>query len=132
MEKNQIEAAYNPQVFFAAERTLLAWQRSSISFIALGFVIERFGIFIKFLKIANNIPDNSIHLSAFIGIFFIALGSLISILSALQYQSFLRTLPRSDLPSRYFIFLGPLVSYTMFFAAIGLAIWLMISNSFVV
>ena len=29
---NQIE---NPQVFFAAERTLLAWQRSSISFIAL-------------------------------------------------------------------------------------------------
>jgi len=132
MEKNQIEAAYNPQVFFAAERTLLAWQRSSISFIALGFVIERFGIFIKFLKIANNIPDNSIHLSAFIGIFFIAMGSLISILSALQYQNFLRTLPRSDLPSRYFIFLGPLVSYTMFFAAIGMAIWLMISNSFVV
>jgi len=80
-----MQAAYNPQVFFAAERTLLAWQRSSISFIALGFVIERFGIFIKFLKIANNIPDNSIHLSAFIGIFLIAMGSLISILSALQY-----------------------------------------------
>ena len=132
MDKNTMLAAFNPQVFFAAERTLLAWQRSSISFIALGFVIERFGIFIKFLKIANNIPDNTIHLSAFIGIFFIVLGSIISLLSVLQYQNFLRTLPLSDLPSHYFIFLGPLVSYTMFFASIGLATWLMISSNFVI
>ena len=127
--ENKIQA-YNPQVFFAAERTLLAWQRSSISFIALGFVIERFGIFIKFLKIANNIPDNSVHLSTFIGIFFIAMGSLTSLLAVLQYQNFLKTLPESDLPGGYFIFLGPLVSYTMFFSAIGLGTWLVISNSF--
>ena len=53
--ENKIAQLYNPQVFFAAERTLLAWQRSSISFIALGFVIEKFGIFIKYLKIASNI-----------------------------------------------------------------------------
>ncbi|QWD86074.1 DUF202 domain-containing protein [Polynucleobacter asymbioticus] len=132
MENNKKLAAFNPQVFFAAERTLLAWQRSSISFIALGFVIERFGIFIKFLKIANSIPDNSIHLSTFIGIFFIVMGAMVSLLSVLQYKNFLKTLPQSDLPDSYFIFLGPLVSYTMFFAAIGLATWLMISNSFVV
>ena len=127
-----MQPAHNPQVFFAAERTLLAWQRSSISFIALGFVIERFGIFIKFLKIANNISDNNVHLSTFIGIFFIALGAIISLLAVLQYQNFIRTLPQSDLPSGYFIFLGPLVSYTMFFAALGLATWLMVSNSFVI
>lgn len=124
--------ANNPQVFFAAERTLLAWQRSSISFIALGFVIERFGIFIKFLKIANSLPENSIHLSTFIGICFIALGALISLLSVIQYQNFVRTLPQSDLPEKYFIFLGPLVSYTMFFSAIGLATWLALSNSLVI
>ena len=127
-----MQPAHNPQVFFAAERTLLAWQRSSISFIALGFVIERFGIFIKFLKIANNISDNNVHLSTFIGIFFIALGAIISLLAVLQYQNFIRTLPQSDLPSGYFIFLGPMVSYTMFFAALGLATWLMVSNSFVI
>lgn len=130
--ETKMQHPYNPQVFFAAERTLLAWQRSSISFIALGFVIERFGIFIKFLKIANDMPDNSVHLSTFIGIFFIAVGSLICLLSALQYQHFLKTLSENEIPTRYFIFLGPLVSYTMFFSAIGLATWLMISNSFVV
>ena len=129
--ENKIAQLYNPQVFFAAERTLLAWQRSSISFIALGFVIERFGLFVKFLKIANNVDVNAIHISAFIGIFFIALGSIICLLSAIQYQFFIKTLSTSELPTRYFIFLGPLVSYTIFFSAIGLASWLIISNSFV-
>ena len=129
--ESKIAQLYNPQVFFAAERTLLAWQRSSISFIALGFVIEKFGIFIKYLKIANDINVNSVQASAFIGIFFIAIGSLICLLSAIQYQAFTKTLSKNELPTRYFIFLGPLVSYTIFFTAIGLATWLIISNSFV-
>ena len=126
--ETKMQTPYNPQVFFAAERTLLAWQRSSISFIALGFVIERFGLFVKFLKIANDITVTSVHISAFIGIFFIAMGSLICFLSAIQYQAFIRTLSKAELPSRYFIFLGPLVSYTIFFSAIGLAAWLILSN----
>jgi putative membrane protein len=130
--QNKVAQLYNPQVFFAAERTLLAWQRSSISFIALGFVIEKFGIFIKYLKIANDISVDSLQASAFIGIFFIGIGSLICLLSAIQYQSFTRTLSKNELPTRYFIFLGPLVSYTIFFSAIGLAIWLVISNSIIV
>ncbi|MGM0680450.1 MAG: YidH family protein, partial [Pseudomonadota bacterium] len=31
----------DPRVLFAAERTLLAWNRTSLSFIAFGFLIER-------------------------------------------------------------------------------------------
>jgi Domain of unknown function (DUF202) len=37
----------DPRVYFAAERTLLAWQRSAVAFIALGFVVERFGLFMR-------------------------------------------------------------------------------------
>ena len=34
----------DPRVFFAAERTLLAWTRTSITVMVFGFVVERFGL----------------------------------------------------------------------------------------
>ena len=122
---NQIE---NPQVFFAAERTLLAWQRSSISFIALGFVIERFGLFVRFLKLTNDFNPASIQLSAVVGIIFIGLGSTICLLTAIQYQLFLKTLSPKEIPSRYLSQLAPMVGYIIFFIAVGLGAWLLFSS----
>jgi Predicted membrane protein len=39
----------DPRVFFAAERTLLAWNRTSLTLMAFGFVVERFGLFLHML-----------------------------------------------------------------------------------
>ena len=39
----------DPRVFFAAERTLLAWNRTSLTLMAFGFVIEHFGLFVYML-----------------------------------------------------------------------------------
>ncbi len=46
----------DPRVFFAAERTLLAWNRTSLSLMAFGFVIERFGLFVSFLMPQHSMP----------------------------------------------------------------------------
>ncbi len=40
-------ASSDPRVFFAAERTLLAWQRCSLALMGFGFVIERFSLFYR-------------------------------------------------------------------------------------
>jgi putative membrane protein len=37
----------DPRVLFSAERTLLAWNRTSISLMAFGFLVERFGLFLQ-------------------------------------------------------------------------------------
>ena len=36
----------DPRVYFAAERTLLAWVRTGIAIMAMGFVSSRFGLFL--------------------------------------------------------------------------------------
>ena len=39
----------DPRVFFAAERTLLAWVRTGLTIMAFGFVVARFGLFLRLL-----------------------------------------------------------------------------------
>ena len=43
----QVANISDPRIFFAAERTLLAWLRSGLTVIGLGFVVARFGLFLR-------------------------------------------------------------------------------------
>ena len=40
----------DPRVFFAAERTLLAWVRTALALVGLGFVVARFGLFLLLMR----------------------------------------------------------------------------------
>jgi putative membrane protein len=90
----------DPRVLFAAERTLLAWSRTSLTLMGFGFVLERFGLFLKFLVPGRVIVDDH-GASAWIGMGFIALGCAFLILSAQQYRRVLKTLMPGEIPGRY-------------------------------
>ena len=59
----------DPRVFFAAERTLLAWLRTGIATIGLGFLVARFGYFLRMLQgVRSTSPTTSTLLGvAFLG-----------------------------------------------------------------
>ena len=90
----------DPRVLFAAERTLFAWNRTGISLMAFGFVVERFGLYMQVMGVQGMLGAQR-HLSFIGGIGFILLGSFIEIYSVLQHRHFLATLHEMDIPDGY-------------------------------
>ncbi len=99
----------DPRVFFAAERTLMAWTRTSLTLMAFGFVVERFGLFSHMLS-SNHSEPLQRGLSFWIGLSFIILGSLSSAVAVLQYRNVLQTLKPSEIPIGYFVNLGAFIN----------------------
>lgn len=44
----------DPRIYFAAERTLLAWVRTGLAMMGFGFVVARFGLFLRELAAARG------------------------------------------------------------------------------
>ena len=109
----------DPRVFFAAERTLLAWTRTGITLMGFGFVIERFGLFLHmFMTIEGK--EWQRDASFWVGICFILLGAIVEFSSVMQYRSVLKTLKPIEIPEGYWVNIG--VCTNLVVAAIGVVI----------
>jgi putative membrane protein len=113
----------DPRVLFAAERTLLAWNRTSISLMAFGFLIERFGLFLEIAG-REEIKVFQRHISFIVGIAFIVLASYIAFASILQHRRVLRTLRPIEIPAGYNTRLGMMTNGIVAVLGILLSIYL--------
>lgn len=95
-------------MLFAAERTLLAWNRTASGLIALGFFIDR----------ASLMTDPGRRFAVAIGIAFLLLGVLVNILSVVQYRRSVASLRPVEIPPRYWPNLAVLTSLAV--ALLGL------------
>lgn len=75
-------------VYFAAERTLMAWIRTALGLIALGFVIDRFGLVLRTMTPHAGTVVHTSALSLFSGAGLVALGALMAIVAAVRYTRF--------------------------------------------
>jgi len=114
---------FDPRVYFAAERTLLAWLRTGLTVMAFGFVIARFGLFLQIVAIQAPGVSHPAQAgaSAILGIVLVAAGTLMIIAAAAQHRRFVATLPPVDRPQYYAG--GALILYSsILLALVGFAL----------
>lgn len=80
------DAERDPRVYLAAERTFLAWIRTGLGLMGVGFAVARFGLFLR--QIAANeshLPAHATGLSVWSGVALVALGVTVNISSTIRH-----------------------------------------------
>lgn len=90
---------HDPRVYFAAERTLLAWHRTGLAVIGIGFLVARFGLFLRLIR-GERFATAPLS-STLLGVGFVLLGTVAIAIAGWQHWIFRRELPPKDLPRRY-------------------------------
>ena len=88
----------DPRVRLAAERTFLAWIRTGLAMMGFGFIVARFGMFLRELAAARGTPvPHSLGLSVWVGSALIMLGVVVNLVTASRHSRLLARL-RNGLP----------------------------------
>jgi putative membrane protein len=90
MEKS---AEQDPRIYFAAERTFLAWIRTGLGLMGVGFAVSRFGIFLREFRSSQNhalAPPSG--LSEWSGVALVCLGVIVNVAAAARHIQVVREL----------------------------------------
>ena len=125
----------DPRVYFAIERTFLAWTRTGLALMTFGFVIARLGLFLRQMQEMGGgmvragapgpSPDaSSASVSLWIGVGVVVLGIVVQGLSLYEYQALRRKFLAGQGIIGGGLPLPRIVGVTLLAAGLGLALYL--------
>jgi putative membrane protein len=83
----------DPRVYFAAERTFLAWIRTGLGLMGVGFAVSRFGLFLREMSAQRNqMPAHTTGLSVWSGVALVALGVVVNVSGVVRHFQIVKEL----------------------------------------
>lgn len=105
----------------AAERTLLSWIRTGLSLMGFGFVVARFGLFLREVEFAaRGTMHTPTGFSRWLGTALVVLGVIVSALAAVHHVRFIKRIEQGTPITFTRWSLGVIVATLL--AALGIAI----------
>src|SRR5579863_9465988 len=81
----------DPRVYLAAERTFLAWLRTGLGLMGVGFAVARFGLFLREMQASqSHMAAHATGISVWSGVALVALGVIVSVYAAVRHVRMVR------------------------------------------
>ena len=120
-------AQQDPRVYFAAERTFLAWIRTGLGLIGIGFAVSRFSLFLR--EIGGAQAHASAHatgLSLWSGILLVGLGVLVILSSVIRHIQLVRALKNGEWQAGQISRQGVALGLILAAAGLGMCLYLVV------
>ena len=126
-ETGQLDPDKIESEILANERTFLAWVRTSIAVMSLGFVIARFSLWMREVSVRLNpqIPVHRLGISAPLGECMIGVGALLTLFAAWRYHVINQAIKRGEIEADSKMVVA--VSVIIFAAAVAVIIYMIVS-----
>lgn len=119
-------ANQDPRVYFAAERTFLAWIRTGLGLMGVGFAVSRFGLFLReFAATQRRVSELPTSHSVATGVILVLLGVAVNFAATITHVRLTHKLAagtwQPGKPSWLAIFLAAVLALL----GIGMAVYLL-------